>query len=147
MGGEVSVGWVGVDGLLVPQWCNTRVRSVKGSCASRAASGATPAHRLGCHAPSRAGKWKGSVMASAVSSVESLCNRSLKSRLLKPPQVRKVYGEWRKIQAPGIAGEVDRFNRWLVSKHHLTAYQAQQVALGHTDHFFLTNQYKLLDLV
>jgi serine/threonine protein kinase len=91
---------------------------------------------------------EGSVMAtSAVSSVESLCNRLQRSRLLKPPQVRKVYREWRKIQAPGIAGEVERFTRWLVANHHLTAYQAKQVALGHTDHFFLTNQYKLLDLV
>lgn len=86
-------------------------------------------------------------MSAAVSSVESLCNRLQRSRLLKPPQVRKVYGEWRKLQAPGIAGEVDRFVRWLVTNHHVTAYQGKQLSLGHTDHFFLTNQYKLLDLV
>jgi eukaryotic-like serine/threonine-protein kinase len=85
--------------------------------------------------------------SSAVSSVESLCNRLLRSRLLKPPQVKKVYAEWRKIQSPGIAGEVDRFVRWLVSKRHVTGYQAQQIVLGHTDHFFLTSHYKLLDLV
>jgi serine/threonine protein kinase len=85
-------------------------------------------------------------MATAVSSVETLCNKLQRSRLLKASQVRAAYGQWRKLQPARQTGEVDRFARWLVSGHFLTAYQAQQLVLGHADHFFL-NHYQLLDLI
>lgn len=85
-------------------------------------------------------------MPTAIPTVESLCNRLTRSRLLKTGQVRAAYGEWRRLVPTRHTGEVKRFAKWLVNAHYLTAYQAQQVVLGHTDHFIL-HHYKLLDLI
>ena len=85
-------------------------------------------------------------MATAIPSVENLCNRLTRSRLLKSGQVRAAYSEWRRLVPTKHDGEVGRFAKWLVNGHYLTAYQAQQLVLGHSDHFIL-HHYKLLDLI
>jgi serine/threonine protein kinase len=85
-------------------------------------------------------------MAAAVSSVEILCNRLTRSRLLKAQHIRSIYQQWRRLVPRGSAGDVERFVKWLVSSHWLTAYQTQQLILGQSDHFFL-NHYRLLDLI
>jgi len=85
-------------------------------------------------------------MGSAVASVESVCNLLSRSRLLKPPQVQGLYKHWRRLEARGGAAEVDRFLKWLVTGHHITAYQARQLAVGQVQQFFL-NHYRLLDLI
>ena len=83
----------------------------------------------------------------AVASVEVLCNRLARSGLVRRQYVQTVYHQWKKQGLPsGLASDVDRFAKWLVANHYLTAYQAQQLVLGQTDHFFL-NHYRLLDLI
>src|SRR5262249_53255339 len=85
-------------------------------------------------------------MASAISSVETLCNQLKHSRLMKDQQVRSLYQQWRKLVPAKSPHEVDRFAKWLINNLFLTSYQAGQMVLGHVNHIVL-NHYKLLDLV
>jgi serine/threonine protein kinase len=86
-------------------------------------------------------------MPAVVASVEALCNRLARSGLVRRQYVQTVYQQWKKQGLPsGLASDVDRFAKWLVANHYLTAYQAQQLVLGQTDHFFL-NHYRLLDRI
>ncbi|MGE3808282.1 MAG: protein kinase, partial [Gemmataceae bacterium] len=85
-------------------------------------------------------------MIRTVPDVESYCNLMNRSKLIKPKEIQNVYQDWRKRQARGAPGETDRFIDWLRQYHYLTPYQAQQLAIGRADHFFL-NHYRLLDLI
>jgi serine/threonine protein kinase len=81
-----------------------------------------------------------------VETVEALCNQLNRSRLLLPSEVRGMYQQWRSSTPADAQGEMNRFVKWLVTKHYLTSYQVMQLLVGQVDHLFL-NHYKLLDLV
>ena len=67
----------------------------------------------------------------------------LRSKLLPAEEARGVYERWQK-EAKESAADAGRFAKWLVGNRHLTEYQANLLARGHADGFFL-NQYKILD--
>jgi serine/threonine protein kinase len=78
-------------------------------------------------------------------SVENLCGLLIRSKLLSPDDVKRVYQLW-VTEAKEQAGSSSRFLRWLVAKQHLTDYQAGLLGKGYADDFFL-NQYKILDRI
>jgi serine/threonine protein kinase len=84
-------------------------------------------------------------MEPASQSVENMCNLLIRSRLLQAPDVQLMHRRWR-LEARDASNDVPKFTRWLVSNQYLTDFQAQSLARGHADHFFL-GQYKLLDRI
>lgn len=77
------------------------------------------------------------------SSVESLCNLLVRSRLLPPSGIRVIHQKW-KAEAGSAVADVSRFAKWLVANRHLTEYQCNLLMRGKVDNFFL-NDYKILD--
>lgn len=84
-------------------------------------------------------------MEPAVQSVENMCNLLIRSRLLQAPDVQLLHRRWR-LESREASNDVGKFTKWLVSNQYLTDFQAQSLARGHADHFFL-GQYKLLDRI
>ncbi len=78
-------------------------------------------------------------------SVESICNLLVRSRLLAPSNIRDLHQRW-KAEAGAAAGDVNRFSKWLVAKNYVTEYQCGLLMRGKSDHFFL-GDYKLLDRI
>lgn len=76
-------------------------------------------------------------------SVESLCNLLVRSRLVTPSNVRTFHQRWKTEGGANIA-DPQKFAKWLVVNKALTEYQAGLLLRGKSDHFFL-NDYKLLD--
>ena len=56
-----------------------------------------------------------------------------------------MHRRWR-LESREASNDVSKFTKWLVSNQYLTDFQAQSLARGHADHFFLS-QYKLLDRI
>jgi serine/threonine protein kinase len=77
--------------------------------------------------------------------VESLCNALVKSKLLQANDVKTLYQRW-KAEAKDAAGNTDRFSKWLVLRQYVTEYQATLIGRGQIDNFFL-NDYKILDRI
>jgi serine/threonine protein kinase len=77
--------------------------------------------------------------------VESLCNLLTRSKLFVPEEIRSLRQRWQR-EASGAAGEPTKFLKWLVAARYLTEYQADLVARGRVDRFFL-NEYKLLERI
>jgi serine/threonine protein kinase len=75
-------------------------------------------------------------------SVESLCNLLVKSRLLPGDDIRALRQRWL-AEANDNSTDVSKFGEWLVANHYVTHYQATMLLRGYGDRFFL-NQYKLL---
>jgi serine/threonine protein kinase len=84
-------------------------------------------------------------MEQAVQSVENMCNLLIRSRLLQAPDVQLMHRRWR-LEAREASNDVSKFAKWLVNNQYLTGFQAESLARGHADHFFL-GQYKLLDRI
>jgi hypothetical protein len=78
------------------------------------------------------------------SSVETLCNLIAKTKLLPPEKLRSVLPLWKRQPGHDKPDASQRFAKWLVSRGELTAYQADRLARGRTDRYFLHN-YKLLE--
>jgi serine/threonine protein kinase len=74
--------------------------------------------------------------------VENVCGLLIRSKLLKPDEVKTMYQRWREESRD--AANLGLFSRWLASKNYVTEYQAGLVSRGHADNFFL-GQYKILD--
>jgi serine/threonine protein kinase len=77
--------------------------------------------------------------------VESLCNALVKSKLLQANDVKSLYQRW-KAEAKDTASNTDRFSKWLVLRQYVTEYQATLIGRGQIDNFFL-NDYKILDRI
>src|SRR5260370_19997145 len=74
--------------------------------------------------------------------VENVCGLLIGSKLLAHEEVRAIYTRW---QGEARAGATDltQFTRWLVAHEYVTDYQANLVAKGHSDGFFI-HHYKIL---
>lgn len=81
----------------------------------------------------------------AATTVESLCNALVKSKLLQANDVKSLYQRW-KAEAKDASGNTDRFSKWLVLRQYVTEYQATLIGRGQLDNFFL-NDYKILDRI
>jgi serine/threonine protein kinase len=79
------------------------------------------------------------------SSIESFCSLVVRARLLTPEEIKIVQQRWQH-EAGDQKERVSRFGDWLVANRYLTAYQAERLVRGKTDHFFF-NDYKLLDRI
>jgi serine/threonine protein kinase/Leucine-rich repeat (LRR) protein len=79
------------------------------------------------------------------SSVESVCDLLVHTRLLTVDEIEALRQRWHS-EAPEQASDAGRFAQWLVMNQVLTAYQADRILRGQTDHYFF-NQYKLLDRI
>src|SRR4051812_19747587 len=69
----------------------------------------------------------------------------MRSRLLSPDEVKAMYSRWQAENndpAPSLAA----FMKWLVAREYVTEYQANLLAKGHADEFFL-DDYKILERV
>ncbi len=78
-------------------------------------------------------------------SPESLVNLIAKSKLLAPSDLRTFFSRWRQ-EAGTKAGDPDAFLLWLVAHNKLTEYQADRLAKGQADRYFL-DQYKLVERI
>jgi serine/threonine protein kinase len=77
-------------------------------------------------------------------SVEIMCERLIRSRLLAPDEVKVLEHRWQQeSREPANSG---RFSKWLVSNQYVTEFQVMLLIHGHADHFFL-DHYKLLDRI
>jgi serine/threonine protein kinase len=75
--------------------------------------------------------------------VENICGLLIRSRLVAADDVKVIYQRWLG-EAPDAPADVREFLQWLVAGRYVTEYQADLLARGLPDHFFL-NQYKILD--
>jgi len=76
--------------------------------------------------------------------VANVCDLLVRSGLLPADEVKALHQRW--SREAKVAADVEAFARWLVAKQYVTAYQAERLLQGKTDHYFL-NQYKLLDRI
>jgi serine/threonine protein kinase len=75
--------------------------------------------------------------------VQNVYGLLLRSKLLSVDDARTMYARWQQ-EAKDAANNLARFASWMVSHKYLTEYQAQLLARGHAEGFFL-NEYKILD--
>jgi serine/threonine protein kinase len=75
--------------------------------------------------------------------VQNVYGLLLRSKLMPFEEARSMYERWQ-TEARDAAGNLVRFASWMVARGYLTEYQAQTLARGHADGFFL-NEYKILD--
>jgi serine/threonine protein kinase len=78
-------------------------------------------------------------------SVENLYGFLFRSKLLPPEEVKTLYQRWLTEAGP-TASQVAPFLRFLVSRQHLTEYQATLLSKGQVDNFFL-GDYKILERI
>jgi serine/threonine protein kinase len=74
--------------------------------------------------------------------VENVCGLLIGSKLLAPDEVKAIYTRWQG-EAREAATDSTHFTRWLVAHDYVTDYQANLVAKGHSDGFFI-HHYKIL---
>jgi serine/threonine protein kinase len=67
----------------------------------------------------------------------------LRSKLMPVDEAKAMYARWQQ-EAKDAATNLARFASWMVVNKYLTEYQAQLLARGHAEGFFL-NEYKILD--
>jgi serine/threonine protein kinase len=77
--------------------------------------------------------------------VESLCNRLARSKLLAPDAVRTIHKRW-KTEAQGAGDDLGRFSKWLVTNGFITEFQFGVLQRGFADLLFL-DDYKLLERI
>jgi serine/threonine protein kinase len=77
--------------------------------------------------------------------VENVCGSLVKGRLMTPDEMKAMQQRWRS-DAGDVANQLVPFIRWLVAKGYVTEYQANLLAKGHSEEFFL-NQYKILERI
>jgi serine/threonine protein kinase len=67
----------------------------------------------------------------------------LRSKLLPVDEAKALYARWQKESGSEV-GDLTRFASWMVAQKYLTEYQANLLARGHAEGFFL-NEYKILE--
>src|SRR5262245_9235230 len=75
--------------------------------------------------------------------VQNVYGLLLRSKLLPAEEVKALYAVWQ-AEAKEGAGDPVKFAAWLVSRKHLTEYQAALLARGHADGFRV-NEYTILE--
>jgi serine/threonine protein kinase len=75
--------------------------------------------------------------------VENVYGLLLRSKLLSIDEAKAMFARWQQ-EAKDAAGNLAQFASWMVTNKFLTEYQAQLLARGHAEGFFL-NEYKILD--
>src|SRR6516162_3180798 len=75
--------------------------------------------------------------------VQNVYGLLLRSKLLPLEEAKAMYARWQDEARDGSTNLV-RFASWMVANKYLSEYQAQLLARGHADGFFL-NEYKILD--
>jgi serine/threonine protein kinase len=77
-------------------------------------------------------------------SVPDLCGLLIRSRLISVEGVKALYQRWE--SSGKDVGNPAAFCAWLVARGYLTSYQANLLASGRVDHFFLSH-YKILERI
>jgi len=67
----------------------------------------------------------------------------LRSKLMKPADAKVVLQRWIE-ESKTAQSDVSKFAAWLVSRKHVTEYQASLLIRGHGENFFI-NSYKILE--
>jgi tRNA A-37 threonylcarbamoyl transferase component Bud32 len=75
--------------------------------------------------------------------VQNVYGLLLRSRLLSLEEAKAMLARWH-AEAKDQANNLVQFASWMVANKYVTEYQAQLLARGHADGFFL-NDYKILD--
>ena len=75
--------------------------------------------------------------------VQNVYGLLLRSKLLSIEEARAMYARWQQ-EAKDAATNLAKFASWMVTHKYLTEYQAQLLARGHAEGFFL-NEYKIID--
>ncbi|MFQ3652543.1 MAG: serine/threonine-protein kinase [Gemmataceae bacterium] len=75
--------------------------------------------------------------------VQNVYGLLLRSRLLPLDEAKAMFARWN-AEAKDQANNLVKFASWMVANKYVTEYQAQLLARGHADGFFLNN-YKILD--
>src|SRR6516164_9712895 len=75
--------------------------------------------------------------------VQNVYGLLLRSKLLSFDEAKTMYARWQE-EAKDSANNLAQFASWMVANKFLTEYQAQLLARGHAEGFFL-NEYKILD--
>jgi serine/threonine protein kinase len=75
--------------------------------------------------------------------VQNVYGLLLRSKLLSIDDAKAMFARWNS-EAKEQAGNLVQFTTWLVANQYVTEYQAQLLARGHADGFYL-NDYKILD--
>jgi serine/threonine protein kinase len=76
---------------------------------------------------------------------QNVCGLLVRSRLFPAADAKALLQRWL-VEGGDPPAHGEQFAQWLVARQHLTEFQAQLLARGHTDSFFL-NQYKILDRI
>jgi serine/threonine protein kinase len=74
--------------------------------------------------------------------VQNVYGLLLRSKLLSIDEAKAMFARWQ--QEAKDAGNLSHFASWMVANKYLTEYQAQLLARGHAEGFFL-NEYKILE--
>ncbi|HEY7156336.1 MAG TPA: serine/threonine-protein kinase [Gemmataceae bacterium] len=75
--------------------------------------------------------------------VQNVYGLLLRSKLLSIDEAKTMFARWQQ-EAKDAANNLAQFASWMVAHKYLTDYQAQLLARGHAEGFFL-NEYKILD--
>jgi serine/threonine protein kinase len=75
--------------------------------------------------------------------VQNVYGLLLRSKLLSIDEAKAMFARWQQ-EAKDAAANLAKFASWMVANKYLTEYQAQLLARGHAEGFFL-NEYKILD--
>jgi serine/threonine protein kinase len=75
--------------------------------------------------------------------VQNVYGLLLRSKLLSLDEAKAMFARWQQ-EAKDAAANLAQFASWMVANKYLTEYQAQLLARGHAEGFFL-NEYKILD--
>jgi serine/threonine protein kinase len=75
--------------------------------------------------------------------VQNMYGLLLRSKLLSMDAARAMFARWQQ-EAKGQAKDLEKFASWMVANKYVTEYQAQLLARGHAEGFFL-NEYEILD--
>lgn len=81
----------------------------------------------------------------APTTVASVCDDLLKSRLMSPDEVSALRQRWFRPNREGV-NDTERFAKWLVMNQYLTELQTQLLLKGQAESLFF-NQYKLIDRI
>ena len=75
--------------------------------------------------------------------VQNVYGLLLRSKLMSFDEAKAMYTRWQQ-EAKDAATNLAKFASWMVANKYLTEYQAQLLARGHAEGFYL-NEYKILD--
>ena len=75
--------------------------------------------------------------------VQNVYGLLLRSKLMSVDEAKSMFARWHQ-EAKDSAGNLAQFASWMVAQKYLTEYQAQLLARGHAEGFFL-NEYKILE--